>query len=40
LGVYLHGLAGDIAAEKYSQQAMIAGDIIYCLGEAFKKIEK
>ncbi|MGI8584479.1 MAG: NAD(P)H-hydrate dehydratase [Chitinophagaceae bacterium] len=40
LGVYLHGLAGDIAAEKYSQQAMIAGDIIDCLGEAFKTIEK
>jgi NAD(P)H-hydrate epimerase len=36
LGVYLHGLAGDIAAEKFSQQAMIAGDIINCLGEAFK----
>ncbi len=40
LGVYLHGLAGDIAAEKYSQQAMISGDIIDCLGVAFKTIEK
>ncbi|MEI9934981.1 MAG: ADP/ATP-dependent (S)-NAD(P)H-hydrate dehydratase [Ferruginibacter sp.] len=38
LGVYLHGMAGDIAAEKYSQEAMIAGDIISCLGDAFKKI--
>lgn len=37
LGVYLHGLAGDIAAEKFSQEAMIAGDISDCLGEAFKK---
>lgn len=35
LGVYLHGLAGDIAAEKMSQEAMIAGDIIDCLGLAF-----
>ena len=38
LGVYLHGLAGDIAAEKFSQQAMIAGDIIDNIGEAFKAI--
>ena len=38
LGVYLHGLAGDIAAAKYSQEALIAGDIIECMGEAFKKL--
>jgi NAD(P)H-hydrate epimerase len=37
LGVYLHGLSGDIAAEKMSQEAMIAGDIIDYLGEAFMK---
>lgn len=36
LGIYLHGLAGDIAAEKFSEQGMIAGDIIDCLGEAWK----
>jgi len=35
LGVYLHGLAGDMAAEKYSKEAMIASDIIENLGEAF-----
>jgi hydroxyethylthiazole kinase-like uncharacterized protein yjeF len=40
LGVYLHGLAGDIAAEKLSEEAMIAGDIIDCFGEAFKKIRQ
>lgn len=39
LGVYLHGLAGDIAAEKISQEAMIASDIIDCLGDGFKKIK-
>lgn len=39
LGVYLHGLAGDIAAEKISQEAMIASDIIDCLGEGFKQIK-
>jgi hydroxyethylthiazole kinase-like uncharacterized protein yjeF len=38
LGVYLHGLAGDIAAGKYSMEAMVAGDIIESLGEAFKQI--
>ena len=37
-GVYLHGLAGDFAAAQFSQEAMIAGDIINCLGEAFKQI--
>jgi NAD(P)H-hydrate epimerase len=38
LGVYLHGLAGDFAVEKFSQEAMLAGDIIEHLGEAFKLI--
>ncbi len=37
-GVYIHGLAGNIAAEKFSKEAMIASDIIECLGDAFKKI--
>ncbi|HLF45618.1 MAG TPA: NAD(P)H-hydrate dehydratase [Chitinophagaceae bacterium] len=40
LGVYLHGLAGDLAAEKKSQEAMLAGDICENLGEAFKQIQK
>ena len=35
LGVYIHGLAGDIAARELSQEAMIAGDIIDHLGKAF-----
>lgn len=35
LGVYLHGLSGDIAAQKISQEALIAGDIIDYLGKAF-----
>jgi len=38
LGVYLHGLAGDIAAKEFSQEAMIASDIIGCIGQAFIKI--
>jgi NAD(P)H-hydrate epimerase len=39
LGVYLHGLAGDIAAETLSEEALIAGDIIENLGAAFKQIK-
>ncbi len=35
LGVYLHGLAGDIAMAETSKEAMIASDIIGCLGKAF-----
>ena len=35
LGVYLHGLAGDIAAEEIGQEAMIASDITEHLGKAF-----
>jgi ADP-dependent NAD(P)H-hydrate dehydratase len=38
LGVYVHGLAGDIAAKKFGQISLIATDIIDSLGEAFKKI--
>lgn len=38
MGVYLHGVAGDKAAEKFSQEAMIAGDIIECLSTAFNEI--
>ncbi len=39
LGVYLHGMAGDIAAKKLSMEAMIAGDIVESLGDAFKDIQ-
>lgn len=38
LGVFLHGKAGDIAATKWGQEAMIAGDIIDALGEAYKTL--
>lgn len=39
LGVYIHGFAGDIAANKYGQTAMNAGDIVTSLAEAFKFFE-
>jgi len=35
LGVYLHGLAGDLAAKEEGQEALIAGDIIQHLGTSF-----
>jgi len=38
LAVYLHGTAGDIAAVKFSKEAMIAGDLVNCLGDAFNQI--
>ena len=38
LGVYLHGLAGDIAAQQHSQQSLLASDLIDSLGTAFKEL--
>lgn len=38
LGVYLHGLAGDIAADEKTVYGMVAGDIIDKLPDAFKLI--
>lgn len=38
LGVFLHGLAGDCAAKRMSEEAMIAGDIVDHLGEAFLRL--
>jgi NAD(P)H-hydrate epimerase len=35
LGVYLHGLAGDLAADEIGQEALIASDITEHLGKAF-----
>lgn len=38
LGVYLHGLAGDFASEKWGYEALTAGNITHNLGKAFKKL--
>lgn len=40
LGVYIHGLAGDIYASKNSMETLTAGDIINNMGKAFKKLQK
>jgi len=37
LGVYIHGLAGDIAAEKLGQVSLIATDIAQALPDAFMR---
>jgi len=38
IGVYLHGLAGDLAAEELGKESLIASDIINNLGEAFQMV--
>ncbi len=38
LGVYLHGLAGDLAAAESSQAALIAGDIVAALGKGWRML--
>lgn len=38
LGVYIHGLAGDMAAQEWGENSLIAEDITNCLGKAFKHI--
>ncbi len=35
IGVYLHGLAGDLASKETGQEAMIASDIIENIGNAY-----
>lgn len=39
IGVYIHGLAGDIALKSQGFHALTPSDIINKLGKAFKKIE-
>lgn len=39
LGTYLHGLAGDIAAEEMGKESLVAGDIVRALPKAFKRLE-
>ncbi len=40
LGVYLHGFAGDLAAAEYSEEAMLATDLIKSLGKVFIDLKK
>jgi ADP-dependent NAD(P)H-hydrate dehydratase / NAD(P)H-hydrate epimerase len=38
-GAYVHGLAGDIAAARMGQEAMLAGDLLDCLPEAIREVK-
>jgi NAD(P)H-hydrate epimerase len=38
VGVFLHGVAGDLAADEQSSVAMIAGDIVDHIGHAIKML--
>jgi NAD(P)H-hydrate epimerase len=40
LGVYLHGLSGDAAAQQLGQEAMNAKDLILHLSHAWQKLAK
>jgi NAD(P)H-hydrate epimerase len=40
LAVFLHGLAGDIASELYSEEAMLPSDLISCIGKGFLQLAK
>lgn len=40
LGVYLHGLAGDMAAAELCYESIIASDIIKGLAKAFNKLRE
>ena len=40
IGVYLHGLAADIALKKQSMESMLITDVIECMGKAFKSVMK
>ncbi len=37
-GMYIHGLAGDIAARETGEESLVASDIIKCIPKAFKQI--
>jgi len=40
LGVYLHGLAGDLAVQELGEESLLASDIIRYLPQAFKRLKE
>lgn len=39
LGMYLHGLAGDLAVKDIGKESLVASDIIHYLPQAFRRLE-
>ena len=39
MGVYIHGLSGDISKKKLGEESLMATDLIDNLPKAFKKID-
>jgi NAD(P)H-hydrate epimerase len=40
LAVHLHGLAGDLAAEALGEEALVATDLLYYIGDAWEEIRE
>jgi len=40
LGVYLHGLAGDLAAESLGEEGALAGDLLSALPAALRRLRE
>jgi NAD(P)H-hydrate epimerase len=40
IGVYIHGMAGDIAASKFGHEGMISSDIIDCIPQSISILKK
>ncbi|MFM7055342.1 MAG: NAD(P)H-hydrate dehydratase [Planctomycetota bacterium] len=39
IAVHVHGLAGDLAAARFTQRAMIASDLVACLPDAWRSLQ-
>jgi len=40
VGVYLHGLAGDLAAAELGEESVVASDLVSYMGRAFKRLKE
>jgi NAD(P)H-hydrate epimerase len=38
LGTYVHGAAGDLAAERHGEDGLIAGDLVDALPDAWRTV--
>ncbi len=40
IGVYLHGLAADLALKNQSKESLLASDVVECIGQAFISLQQ